>query len=102
MTDSSQVDPDRLRRHAIAVDEVTVQVSRALDAATHVRLGDSAYGQLCQFVPALLSPLHDTADQVLVHTRDALRESGQAVRDAAAAYQDNDAAAASAFGRMSR
>lgn len=44
-------------QHAAAVNEASGQMRQARSAAREVSMDSQAYGQLCQFLPALLSPL---------------------------------------------
>ena len=60
-----------------------------------VSLDSQAYGQLCQFLPALLSPLFGAAADVINGAIEALGETALKLRTTATAMQAADAGSAS-------
>jgi hypothetical protein len=60
-------------------------------------MDSQAYGQLCQFLPALLSPLFDSATEVINDAVDALGETALNLRRTA---RDMTATDASSAGRL--
>lgn len=67
-------------RHASAVSEASDEMARARSAAGEVAMDSQAYGQLCQFLPALLSPLFGSATEVMSDAVDALGETSVRLR----------------------
>ena len=67
-------------QHANAVSEASAGMAQARAAAGQVALDSLAYGQLCQFLPALLSPLFDKASDVMTDAVDALEETALKLR----------------------
>ena len=67
-------------RHASAVSEASDEMVRARSAAGEVAMDSQAYGQLCQFLPALLSPLFGSATDVMSDAADALGETSVKLR----------------------
>ncbi|GAA2709539.1 type VII secretion target [Micromonospora olivasterospora] len=93
-----EVTPQALTGHAASLDRIGGTVRQAIGAAGGVRLGGQAYGQLCAAFPAMLEPLHDLAERVLREARDALDETADGVRAAAARYDGSDQRAAHRLG----
>ncbi|WP_306203723.1 ESX-1 secretion-associated protein [Actinoplanes sp. RD1] len=86
---------DAVLGHARSVDRIADDVQQARAAVREVSMGTQAYGQLCQFLPALLSPLFSLAAGSLHDTEDALRETSLKLRAVAReTTQTDDAAAA--------
>jgi hypothetical protein len=63
-------------------------------AAGQVAMDSGAYGQLCQFLPALLSPLFGSATEVMNEAADALGETALNLRNTASAVTSTDAGSA--------
>jgi hypothetical protein len=80
--------------HANAVSEASDEMARARAAAGEVAMDGQAYGQLCQFLPTMLSPLFDTAVEVMNDAADALGETGLRLRATASAMAAADAGSA--------
>jgi hypothetical protein len=93
-----EVTPSALTAHAARLEWVGGTVRQALGAASGVRLGGQAYGQLCATFPAMLEPLHELAERVLREARGALDETAHGVRAAAARYDGSDRRAAHRLG----
>ncbi|WP_250001535.1 type VII secretion target [Actinoplanes sp. M2I2] len=85
---------EAVTRHVGAVDEASDEMSRARAAAGEVAMDSQAYGQLCQFLPALLSPLFGSATGVMNDAMDALGETSSKLRATATGMNATDAASA--------
>jgi hypothetical protein len=79
-------------RHAGVVDAASEAMAQARAAAGQVAMNTHAYGQLCQFLPALLSPLLGNAAEVLSEAVDSLSETALKLRATAAEMDGTDAA----------
>ena len=88
-----QVDPAALITHAGAVDRVGDGLTIASEAGRAVQTDPGAYGQLCQFVPALLNGLQQAMVDGMSTAAGSVHESADAVRSVAAAYDGADSAA---------
>jgi hypothetical protein len=77
-------------RHAAAVGEASDQMTQARSAVREVTMDSQAYGQLCQFLPGLLSPVFGGAVEVLNDAVDALGETAMKLRSTAAAMAATD------------
>jgi hypothetical protein len=89
-----QVDAARLRTHAGTVDGVGDGLTTAADAGRAVRTDTGAYGQLCQFVPALLNGLQQVVVDGMTTAAGSVHDTADALRSVAAAYDGADASAA--------
>ena len=89
-------------RHASAVSEVSDEMVRARSAAGEVAMGSQAYGQLCQFLPALLSPLFGSATEVMSDAVDALGETSLKLQATATQMNAADAGSAQRLNVASR
>lgn len=90
--------PVVLAAHARDVDAVACGVESARSAAAQLHLGRSAYGLLCQFIPALLDPVQDLGIGALGDAMDALTSTADRVRASAGGYDGSDARAVHRFG----
>ena len=81
-------------RHAATVSGASDQMTQARSAVREVTMDGQAYGQLCQFLPALLNPLFDSAIEVMNEAVDALGETAQKLRATATAMEATDAGSA--------
>ena len=88
-----QVDPAALVTHAESVDRVGDGLSTAADAGRAVQTDVGAYGQLCQFVPALLNGLQEAMVDGMATAAGSVHETADALRSVAAAYDGADVAA---------
>jgi hypothetical protein len=86
-----------VRRHAGTVDGVSDAVDLARSAAQEAGMSAGAYGQLCQFLPALLNPVFDQAVDALYGSVDSLRETATKLRTAATNAHDADVRSAQRF-----
>jgi uncharacterized protein YukE len=85
---------EAVRQHAVAVNEAAEQMTQARAAVSEVAMDSRAYGQLCQFLPGLLSPLFDNAVDVMTEAVDALDETAAKLRSTVAAMEATDAGSA--------
>ncbi|WP_436528890.1 hypothetical protein [Actinoplanes sp. HUAS TT8] len=83
-----------VRRHADSTDVVADAVELARTAVREVTMDTQAYGQLCQFLPGLLSPIFALAAGALTETGESLRETAFNLRAAVAGVTDIDTTAA--------
>ena len=81
-------------RHAASVGAASDQMAQARSAVREVTIDSQAYGQLCQFLPGLLSPLFGSAVEVMNDAVDALGETALKLRETAAAMESTDVASA--------
>jgi uncharacterized protein YukE len=83
MGDQMQFPAAAVRRHATGVEEIADAVRQARSAVHEVTMDSQAYGQLCQFLPGLLSPVFVLAVGALDDADEALRETATNLRAAA-------------------
>jgi hypothetical protein len=81
-----------VERHAGSVDWVSDAMETARSAVHEVTMDTGAYGELCQFLPALLSPVFSIGADVLCASVDALHETAAKLRTTAATMSGTDAA----------
>jgi hypothetical protein len=81
-------------RHADAVSAAADQVAQARSAVREVTMDGQAYGQLCQFLPGILSPLLGGAAEVMNDAVDALGETALKLRATATAMEATDTGSA--------
>ena len=91
--DRVQFPVPEVERHAGSVDGIADSVGLARAAVTEVTMSSEAYGQLCQFLPGLLSPLFDQAVSAMNDATDSLRGTADHLRAAAASAATTDATA---------
>ncbi|NMO54829.1 ESX-1 secretion-associated protein [Actinoplanes sp. TBRC 11911] len=89
-----QVDSAALGTHADALHHVGNGLSTAADAAHTVQTDAGAYGQLCQFVPALLNRLQQAMVDGMATAATSAHETADALRSVAAEYDTADRASA--------
>ena len=90
MTDPLRVPVDAVRAHAASLRDVAEQVRLSQTAAASTHLDQSAYGLLCQFMPAYFEPgMQDTVDG-LTGSVSELERLGQSLQTAAAGYAGAD------------
>ncbi|HET6484593.1 MAG TPA: type VII secretion target [Actinoplanes sp.] len=89
-----QVDSAALGTHADTVDSLGDGLTTAADAGHAVQTDTGAYGQLCQFVPALLNQLQQTMVDGMTIAATSAHETADALRSVAAAYDSADRASA--------
>jgi len=83
-----------VQQHAGSVDGIADAVRQARSAVHEVTMDTQAYGQLCQFLPALLSPIFGLAIGALGEAGEALRETATNLRAVAASTVATDESAA--------
>lgn len=93
-----QVQADAILRHAATVDEVAAQVAQGRAGAATVSVGRDAYGMLCQLIPSLLQPVHESTVNALQEAADSLQRSADDLRATARDYTGSDERTADAFG----
>ncbi|MGA5301098.1 hypothetical protein ACPCHT_14285 [Nucisporomicrobium flavum] len=93
---SSGVDfpTEAVLHHAAAVKSARDDMAQVRAAAGEVVMDSQAYGQLCQFLPAILSPLFGSATEVMNDAVDALGETALNLRRTASEMSDTDTAGA--------
>lgn len=92
--DGMQMPIDAVRGHAASVDQVGAGMEQARGAVREVSMDTGAYGQLCQFLPTVLTPVFGLATDALDATIDALgvtADNLRATADGAAATDDGAA-----------
>lgn len=87
-----------VRQHAAALSTASDQMAQVRAAAGEVTMDAQAYGQLCQFLPALLSPLFGNAIEVLNEAVSALDETALSLRTTVSAMAAADAGSACRLG----
>src|SRR4051794_14430658 len=95
MSAGVQFPAEAVLRHATTVDDASERMAQVRSAVHAVTMDSQAYGQLCQFLPALLSPLFGTAAEVMSGAVEALGETVLKLRTTATAMQAADAGSAS-------
>lgn len=80
--------------HASQVDGIGDGLDTAKLAGEAVRVDLGAYGQLCQFVPALLNGLQTTLIDGIGRAVTAAHDTAEALRSTAADYDSTDGNAA--------
>ena len=85
-----QLPVTQVRQHAAATDRTAEAMGEARRAVRTVTMDSGAYGQLCQFLPAALSPVFGLAIRALNGSVDALQETGARLRTAATNVQVTD------------
>ncbi len=83
-----------VERHATAVDDVADTIAIARSAVRDVTMDAGAYGVLCGFLPAVLTPVFGLSLDALHVTIDALQETATNLRTTAASVSETDTAAA--------
>lgn len=88
--DRVTVRPEDLLAHARTVDAIAAEVETARQAGDAVRVGASAYGQLCGFVPALLDHFQGAIVDGMGVAAQSLHETAQRLRQSSETYQAAD------------
>jgi hypothetical protein len=94
VSEGVQFPAEAVLRHAAAAGDASEQMARARSAVREVVMDSQAYGQLCQFLPGLLSPLFDGSAQVMNGAVEALGETALKLRTTATAMQAADTSSA--------
>ncbi|WP_412744020.1 type VII secretion target [Krasilnikovia sp. MM14-A1004] len=93
---------DVVLRHAGEVTQVSEAMRTAQSAVHQVSMDSQAYGVICQFLPALLTPVFDLGVDALRGSVEALQETAAGLRGAAADTEATDAGNARAIGAAGR
>lgn len=91
---SFQVDPAALTAHAGEIDGIGDGLTAAAQAGQTVQTDTGAYGELCQFVPALLNGLQQSMVDGMNSAAGSAHDTAAALRSVATAYDSTDGAAA--------
>ncbi|GGK95967.1 type VII secretion target [Mangrovihabitans endophyticus] len=94
MSSGVQFPADAVLRHATAVSGVSEEMAQARAAVDQVVMDSQAYGQLCQFLPTLLSPLFGDATEAMNDAVDALGETALKLRATASTMTATDTGSA--------
>jgi len=89
-----QVDSAALVSHAGEVDAIGDGLVSAAQAGQSVRTDPGAYGQLCQFVPALLNGLQQSMVDGMTTAAGSAHDTADALRSVATSYDSTDGGAA--------
>lgn len=81
---------EAVQAHAGTVDEIRDAMDQARSAVGEVTMDTQAYGQLCQFLPLILSPIFGRALEAVRDTVDALDETATNLRTAASNTSGTD------------
>jgi hypothetical protein len=92
--DAFQVDSASLVAHAGEVDRIGDALTAAAQAGQAVQTGSGAYGQLCQFVPALLNGLQQAMVDGMSTAAGSAHDTAESLRSVAAGYDNADGKAA--------
>ena len=89
-----------VERHAGSVERVSDAMELARSAVHDVTMDSGAYGQLCQFLPSILSPVFGLGVDALYQAVDVLHETAANLRDTAATMSATDAASGERITRV--
>jgi hypothetical protein len=90
--DQVQFPTQLVEQHAASVEQVSDAMQTARSAVHDVTMDTGAYGQLCQFLPAILSPVFGSGLDALHGTVEALHETAAKLRTTAASTHGTDVA----------
>lgn len=82
----------QVERHAGSVERVGDAMQTARSAVDEITMDSGAYGQLCQFLPAILTPVFGMGADALYKTVDVLQETAASLRTTAASMSGTDKA----------
>jgi hypothetical protein len=92
--DQFRVDSAALMAHAGEVDRIGDGLTTTAEPGQAVQTGNDVYGQLCQFVPALLNGLQQKLVEGLTTASGCAYDTADSLRSVAAAYDAADSSAA--------
>jgi Excreted virulence factor EspC, type VII ESX diderm len=98
--DRVEVSSADLTRHAGRLDRIADGLATAQQAGQAVRLGASAYGQLCAMLPVLLDGLQQVLVDGIDTAANSVRDTAGRVRTAAGSYNAADSRSAAALDRL--
>ena len=90
MSDAFQVDSPALVSHAGEVDGIGDGLTTAAQAGQTVQTDTGAYGQLCQFVPAILNDLQQSLVDGMNTAAESAHDTADSLRAVAADYDTSD------------
>ena len=94
MSGEFQVNSASLTTHAGEVDGIGDGLAQTAQAGRTVQTDTGAYGQLCQFVPALLNGLQQAMVDGMNTAADSAHDTADALRATASDYDSADSGAA--------
>jgi len=83
---------DQVVRQAASVEEAADAMQTARSAVHDISMDTGAYGQLCQFLPAILSPIFGMGAEALYTTVDSLHETAANLRGTVTSMVGTDVA----------
>jgi hypothetical protein len=89
-----QVSSAALVSHAGDIDTIGDGLTSAAQAGQTIQTGTGAYGQLCQFVPALLNGLQQSMVDGMKTAAGSAHDTADALRSVATTYDSTDGGAA--------
>jgi hypothetical protein len=92
--DEIQFPAGAVQQHAGSVEGIADAVKTARSAVHEVTMDSQAYGQLCQFLPNLLSPIFGMAIGALDDADESLRETASNLRAVVSSTTTTDESAA--------
>ena len=87
-----QFPAQQVERHVHSVEQVADAMQTARSAVHDVTMDNGAYGVLCQFLPAILSPVFGAGADALYSTVDSLHETAAKLRGTAVSMAGTDEA----------
>jgi hypothetical protein len=81
-----------VERHAGSVEQISDAMNLARSAVHEVTMDNEAYGQLCQFLPGILSPVFGMGADALYKAVDVLHETAASLRTTASSMSATDVA----------
>ena len=100
MADGYAVVAAELKTHAGSVEQVAGDVETARSAASSVTVDAGAYGQLCSWLPGLITPVQQSAVDALAAAVGALDATAVSLGRTAASYETVDTGVSSGFDGM--
>ncbi|MDT7798899.1 MAG: hypothetical protein QOI78_2332 [Actinomycetota bacterium] len=94
-----EVDSDDLVAHASHVDSLVDRLNTAVSASDSA-MSDHAYGLLCAFLPPIIRPTGEQAQDTLRAAIDGVKGLSDNVRTAAQSYRDGEEGNAQPFERQ--
>ncbi len=90
MSDHFEVDTEALREHAKTVDGFVDRLQQAVGAARQVSVPETAFGQICQFLPPMLNPVEERGVQALQAGSEGMDTTAANLRSSADRYVTAD------------
>ncbi|EWC61923.1 hypothetical protein UO65_2747 [Actinokineospora spheciospongiae] len=89
-----------LRAHAAKMDALAERLGEAVHAARTVSMDDDAYGQFCQFLPAVMRGIEDEAGDALTAGTKGMADTATKVKYTADEYDQREDDTAVTFGNL--